>query len=73
MRLNSHQVKYLMGVLFMKNESNKKNKTEMKKEENLTKHPKTTDGINSPEIAPPAFNPPVPNRAWTEMRNREGK
>ena len=25
-------------------------------------------GVNTPEIAPPAFNPPVPNRAWTEMR-----
>ncbi len=25
-------------------------------------------GVNSPNIAPPAFNPPVPNRAWTEMR-----
>ncbi len=25
-------------------------------------------GVNSPEIAPPAFNPPVPNRAWTAMR-----
>ncbi len=26
-------------------------------------------GINTPEIAPPAFNPPVPNRAWTAMKN----
>ena len=25
-------------------------------------------GINTPEISPPAFNPPVPNRAWTAMR-----
>lgn len=25
-------------------------------------------GINTPEIALPAFNPPVPNRAWTAMR-----
>ena len=24
-------------------------------------------GINTPEISPPAFNPPVPNRAWTAM------
>jgi len=30
--------------------------------------PNSTAGINSPEIAPPAFNPPVPNRAWTAMR-----
>ena len=25
-------------------------------------------GINTPEIAPPDPNPPVPNRAWTAMR-----
>ena len=25
-------------------------------------------GINNPAIALPAFNPPVPNRAWTAMR-----
>lgn len=25
-------------------------------------------GINTPEISLPAYNPPVPNRAWTAMR-----
>lgn len=25
-------------------------------------------GINTPEISPPTFNPPVPNRAWTAMK-----
>ncbi len=25
-------------------------------------------GVNTPEISAPAFNPPVPNRAWTAMR-----
>ena len=25
-------------------------------------------GINTPGIVLPAFNPPVPNRAWTAMR-----
>ena len=30
-------------------------------------------GINNPEIALPAFNPPVPNRAWTAMREELGK
>ena len=25
-------------------------------------------GINTPGVALPAFNPPVPNRAWTAMR-----
>ena len=25
-------------------------------------------GINTPGIELPAYNPPVPNRAWTEMR-----
>lgn len=29
-------------------------------------------GINTPGIELPAFNPPVPNRAWTEMR-KQGK
>lgn len=26
-------------------------------------------GINTPGVDLPAFNPPVPNRAWTAMRN----
>ena len=26
-------------------------------------------GINTPGIELPAYNPPVPNRAWTAMRN----
>ena len=26
-------------------------------------------GINTPEISLPAFNPPVPNRAWTAMKS----
>ena len=26
-------------------------------------------GINTPEISLPDFNPPVPNRAWTAMKN----
>ncbi len=25
-------------------------------------------GINTPEISPLPFNPPVPNRAWTAMK-----
>ena len=31
-------------------------------------------GINTPGIELPAFNPPVPNRAWTAMKKEiEGK
>ena len=30
--------------------------------------PSSYKGINNPEIELPAFNPPVPNRAWTAMR-----
>lgn len=30
--------------------------------------PGATAGINNPEIQLPAYNPPVPNRAWTAMR-----
>ena len=26
-------------------------------------------GVNTPDIELPAYNPPVPNRAWTAMRN----
>ena len=29
---------------------------------------KSDTGINNPNIELPAFNPPVPNRAWTAMR-----
>lgn len=32
----------------------------------------STPGINNPEIELPAFNPPVPNRAWTAMREELG-
>ncbi|MBQ8302323.1 MAG: hypothetical protein IJX97_02095 [Clostridia bacterium] len=30
--------------------------------------PGAFSGINTPDIELPAFNPPVPNRAWTAMR-----
>ncbi len=30
--------------------------------------PNSAPGVNTPGIELPAFNPPVPNRAWTEMR-----
>ena len=26
-------------------------------------------GVNTPNIELPSFNPPVPNRAWTAMKN----
>ena len=55
----------------------KKDKNEKKKELDIkndvdgrygypTDH--SVPGINNPEIGLPAFNPPVPNRAWTAMR-----
>ncbi len=31
--------------------------------------PGAVSGINTPGIELPAYNPPVPNRAWTAMRN----
>ena len=51
----------------------KENKDNSKKEE---KRPLGRDrgvgdavpGINTPGIELPAFNPPIPNRAWTAMR-----
>ena len=30
--------------------------------------PGAVSGINTPGIELPAFNPPVPNRAWTAMK-----
>lgn len=30
--------------------------------------PGAVSGINNPGIELPAFNPPVPNRAWTALR-----
>ena len=30
--------------------------------------PGAVSGINTPGIELPAYNPPVPNRAWTAMR-----
>ena len=53
-----------------KNEKLKKtNETEKKNVRNYRKDaPSAVSGINNPEIELPAFNPPVPNRAWTAMR-----
>lgn len=45
------------------------NKTEKHNIKNYRKDaPGATSGINTPGIDLPAFNPPVPNRAWTAMR-----
>ena len=54
----------------MKNDKTlKTNKTEEKNVKNYRKDaPGATSGINTPGIELPAFNPPVPNRAWTAMR-----
>ena len=29
---------------------------------------RSSSGINLPDVELPAFNPPVPNRAWTAMK-----
>ena len=43
--------------------------TEKKNVRNYRKDaPGAVSGINTPGIELPAFNPPVPNRAWTAMR-----
>ena len=56
-----------------KNENSKAKKGKKQKLENIPEYrndnsPNATPGINSPGIELPAFNPPVPNRAWTAMR-----
>ena len=46
------------------------NQTEKHNVKNYRKDaPGAVSGINTPGIELPAFNPPVPNRAWTAMRN----
>jgi hypothetical protein len=43
--------------------------TQKKTVENYRKDaPGAVSGINTPGIELPAYNPPVPNRAWTAMR-----
>ena len=43
--------------------------TEKKNVKNYRKDaPGAVSGINTPDIELPAYNPPVPNRAWTEMK-----
>ena len=50
-----------------KNEANlKKEKVPMEKYRKDA--PGAISGINTPGIELPAYNPPVPNRAWTAMR-----
>ena len=53
-----------------------KNDNQVPRITNTGDYPKSRDtgytdaipGINTPGIELPAFNPPVPNRAWTAMR-----
>ena len=56
----------------MKNESEKRKKTNETEEKNVRNYrkdaPGAVSGINNPGIELPAFTPPVPNRAWTAMR-----
>ena len=51
----------------------KKNQQEMYFHGKNAASGKSTPGINNPEIELPAFNPPVPNRAWTAMREELGR
>ena len=56
-----------------KNESTKKTTTQSGKgPTNLKDYrkdaPGAISGINTPGVDLPAFNPPVPNRAWTAMQ-----
>ncbi len=45
------------------------NDTQPKNVKNYRKDaPSAYSGINTPDIELPAYNPPVPNRAWTAMR-----
>ncbi len=54
-------------------EQNSKTPTTKKTEKNNVRNyrkdaPSAVSGINTPGVELPAYNPPVPNRAWTAMR-----
>ena len=53
-------------------EKDKLLKTSQTEDQNVRNYrkdaPGAVSGINTPGIELPAFNPPVPNRAWTAMR-----
>ena len=59
------------------NEKRNTSDNQLPKIMNAGDYPKSRDtgytdaipGINTPGIELPAINPPVPNRAWTAMRN----
>ncbi len=52
-----------------KNDKKTMDNTEKHNVKNYRKDaPGAVSGINTPGIELPAFNPPVPNRAWTAMR-----
>ncbi len=52
-----------------KQETTTTNKTEKNNVRNYRKDaPSAVSGINTPGVELPAYNPPVPNRAWTAMR-----
>lgn len=46
----------------------KKNQEKMEFHGKSVSSGESVPGINTPGIELPAFNPPVPNRAWTAMR-----
>ena len=50
------------------NKQTTNNKIEIPNERPIDGH-SSIPGVNTPGIELPAFNPPVPNRAWTAMRN----
>ena len=56
----------------MKNEKNETLTTKKTEKNNVRNYrkdaPGAVSGINTPGIELPAYNPPVPNRAWTAMR-----
>ncbi len=56
----------------MKNERNDTKTTKDTQPKNVRNYrkdaPGAVSGINTPGIELPAYNPPVPNRAWTAMR-----
>ena len=51
------------------NEKRKQNAIEEENNARVPHNDNAVPGINTPGIELPAFNPPVPNRAWTALKN----
>lgn len=67
--LTSHRKMFKKGDKSMEKKNSKVNNADKNSLNGYRKDaPGAISGINTPGIELPAYNPPVPNRAWTAMK-----